>query len=68
MSLDSNSTNPGYVGLIYAPDTAIQVNSNGNLRGAMRGKYVSVQSRAHFIYDEDLSPPKFSIILKRELV
>jgi hypothetical protein len=65
-------TNTDLTGVIYAPRTAIEVNSNANFFGAVRGKYVYVHSGASFWYDEDLADPMsqptitgFDVILTR---
>ncbi len=68
----NSSTN--LVALIYAPDAAVEVNSNAEMYGAMRGKYIYNSSNMQFYYDEDLSgapstvPDSFNVILERELV
>lgn len=51
VELNSNS---GFRGTIYAPNSAIDVNSNSNAYGAVRGKYVNMASNGAFHYDEDL--------------
>ncbi|MCL4457191.1 MAG: pilus assembly PilX N-terminal domain-containing protein [Nitrospirae bacterium] len=51
INLKSNS---GFRGTIYAPKTAIEVNSNASIYGAMRGRYVDMKSNGDFKYDEEL--------------
>jgi hypothetical protein len=61
--------------VVYAPRTAVEIRSSGNLFGAVRGKYVYVHSGANFWYDEDLTdlsaaPPtvrSFGMVLKRRM-
>lgn len=50
-NLNSNS---GFYGVVYAPKAAVQINSNSDAYGAVRGKYVEMASNAEFHYDEDL--------------
>ena len=49
--LSSNST---ITGTIYAPNAAIDISSNSNSLGAIRGKYINASSNAQFHYDEAL--------------
>ena len=59
--------------VVYAPKTAVEIDSSANLFGAIRGKYVNMRSSAGFWYDEglddsDLGLPVvsgFEVALKR---
>jgi hypothetical protein len=68
----SLASNADLVAMVYAPKTAIEINSSATILGAIRGKFVAMTSSASFSYDEDLanllSQPAitgFSVILKR---
>jgi hypothetical protein len=72
LKIDSNTD---LAAVVYAPWTAIEVDSNANLFGKIRGKYVYMPSNAGFWYDEDLtdlpmSEPTingFSVALRRQM-
>ena len=49
VDIRSNST---ITGTIYAPNAAIDISSNSNSLGAIRGKYINASSNAQFHYDE----------------
>ena len=51
VDLDSNAT---ITGTIYAPNAAIDISSNSNALGAIKGKYINASSNAQFHYDEAL--------------
>ena len=51
VDISSNST---ITGTIYAPNAAINISSNSNSLGAIRGKYINTSSNAKFHYDEAL--------------
>ena len=68
------NSNRDLAALVYAPHTAIEVNSNANFFGALRGKGVYIHSGTSFWFDEDLpslSGPQsitgFRLVLKRVL-
>jgi type IV pilus assembly protein PilX len=52
VSLDSNSE---FYGTVYAPRAAISMKSNTEVGGAVRGKYVNMDSNPVFSFDEDLN-------------
>ena len=63
-----------FYGIIYAPDTAIRIDSSWSTWGAIRGKYVEVASTGTIVYDEDLAslktggiPTGYSIVSWREV-
>jgi predicted acyltransferase (DUF342 family) len=49
------NSNAGFGGTIYSPRAAIEINSNTTLKGAVRGKYVYLDSNPTFSFDEDLN-------------
>jgi hypothetical protein len=51
VQLDGNAA---FTGLIYAPNSAIQSNGNGNINGALVGKSITFNGNAQFHYDIQL--------------
>jgi len=73
LSLNSNS---GFRGVVYAPGTAVEINSNAHIYGSVRGSFVSMNSNGEFHYDEELSkttggsgnPNGYSLVYWREII
>jgi hypothetical protein len=72
INLNSNS---GFRGTVYAPKTAIEINSNAHIYGAARGKYVNMRSNGTFNYDEELgrlqgggAPEGYNLLYWREII
>lgn len=65
-------SNTALAAVVYAPETAVQLNTEAGFFGSIRGKYVHVGSNTAFWYDEDLAGPMsqpaitgFDVVLKR---
>lgn len=72
LSLNSNS---GFRGVVYAPGTAVEINSNAHIYGSVRGSFVDMHSNGEFHYDEDLgsltgggNPNGYSLVYWREII
>ncbi|MBU4350475.1 hypothetical protein KJ599_09165, partial [bacterium] len=73
LSLNSNS---GFRGVVYAPGTAVEINSNADIYGSVRGSFVGMNSNGEFHYDEDLgssltgggNPNGYSLVYWREII
>ena len=73
LSLNSNS---GFRGVVYAPGTAVEINSNAHIYGSVRGSLVDMNSNGEFHYDEELSkttggsgnPNGYSLVYWREII
>jgi hypothetical protein len=65
VTIDSNS---GFYGVIYAPRAHLVINSNTSVHGSVRGSYVTLESNAAFMYDEDLDKLWIGVPIDYELV
>ena len=65
VDLSSNST---ITGTIYAPNAAIDISSNSNALGAIKGKYINASSNAQFHYDEALGRLEGYPVLSYEII
>ena len=65
VDLSSNAT---ITGTIYAPNAAIDISSNSNSLGAIKGKYINASSNAQFHYDEALGRLEGYPVLSYEII
>jgi len=63
LSSDSDIT-----GTIYAPNAAIDISSNSNSLGAIKGKYINARQNAKFHYDEALGRLEGYPVLSYEII
>ena len=63
LSSDSDIT-----GTIYAPNAAINISSNSNSLGAIKGKYINASSNAKYHYDEALGRLEGYPVLSYEII
>ena len=62
------NSNSGFFGVMYAPRADVHLDSNDEARGAIRGRWVNMDSHGAFWYDEDLAGLPSSGISGYELV
>lgn len=48
------NSNSGFAGVVYAPKASVLINSDGQIDGSVRGKFVKMDSNGEFRYDEEL--------------
>ena len=65
VDLSSNAT---ITGTIYAPNAAIDISSNSNSLGAIKGKYINARQNAKFHYDEALGRLEGYPVLSYEII
>jgi hypothetical protein len=62
ISLGNNQNSPGFSGLVYAPNSVININGAGHTRGAFVGLHVNYGgNQSRLIYDESLGDENLPI-------